>query len=88
MIVQIEGTDYEKIRKILKDNGVDCIIHENVYKAVCYEEIETTLDNEYFEDDEIKESIDDLTNELYNSKGAEHAFQRLSEEAADIVSEI
>ena len=80
MIIQIEGTDYAKVNKILKENGIDCIIHDNVYKAVCYEEMDNTLDNK------DKANINDLTNVLYNSKNAEHAFQRLTEEADYILS--
>ena len=85
MIIEVNGNDYDKVRKVLTDAGIDCLIYDNVYKAVWAEEINNTFDSILNEDDtnvdeiKTKELRSKLTDTLYLSKGSESAFQMLTE---------
>lgn len=81
MIIEVKGQNYEEVKKVLNDAGINCMIYENAYKAVCAEEIDNTLYSAEVElnDETFKELKLELSDELYNSNEAEEAFQVLTE---------
>lgn len=90
MIIEINNESLEKVESILKANNIEFNFYDNVYWATCKEEISQAadcsdlLDNESFYDmagDIADDVIYEMTDELYNSREANNAFQDLAEAA-------
>lgn len=92
MIIEIKNDNHEEIKEMLKNAGVDFKVHDNVYRAVCSEEINNTMEyilNEKeanLDDSAIDELSNKLSEELYSSAEASESFQTLTETSELIIS--
>lgn len=93
MVIIIDEVNYDvkKVKEALENNNIEHSILDNVYWAVCKEEIMNTIDcSTKFHDVVSNEDVDgiiyDLTDELYNARETNNAFQELAETAELIVN--
>ena len=98
MLIHIDETKHssEQIRALLINNNVKYNVLNNVYWSTCMEEIEQAIDcSDVIRDDcsfydmlgdEADNIIYELTDDIYNSREANSAFQDLAEAAQLLVN--